>query len=211
MKSIRYLSEHKKITFGAFLLLLTIIGMWRTGTLSYPYIMTERQIQLIMHCVQPKSQFIANQFGYVIEIPTEYCAIPHRIYPRDGTVHIIPKGWYFVFNEYAKGTVTENAVATLLFINDTNGEEISSNKNSLRMGGFLDTASTSKFTNSQGVSVVEYDNASGIIDGERFNWAFIVHPEARTSLTIQTRKTQDNPIYGKVIANIRTIPLEKPE
>jgi hypothetical protein len=205
MQFIKFIKAYKKSSVIIGLVAISIISMWITDTLSYPFIMTERQYQLIRYCVHPSSTFITTEYGYAFPVPEGYCAIPHRIFPDDGTVHIIPKGWYFVFNEYAKGTVTENSVATLLFIHDSNGEEISSNINSLRMGGFLDEATSKEMTNAKGLSIREFDNAKGILEGKRFNWAFIVNPNNKTSLTVLLNTVHETKIYDDIIAKIEAI------
>lgn len=203
-----YASGHKKVTALLIILVISLVWMATTGTLSYPYIMAERQIQLLNHCVHPTTTFIADPFGYKVTIPKGYCALPHRIFPNDGTVQIVPEGYYFVLNEYTKGTVTESAVATLLFFPDKNGEEVGANIDALRRGKFLEEATYRSEKNPHEILITQFDNATGIIEGKRFDWAFTVHTEGKSSMTALTDKTNQTQLFNEILNGVEEVPAK---
>jgi hypothetical protein len=118
-------------------------------------------------------------------------------------VHVVPQGYYFVINEYARGTITENAVATLLFIRDKDGSDTRSSITSLRLGGFVNDAIYSETINSHGVEVTEYRNATGIQPERKFDWAFVTNTKSGTAIKIITDKVEQTDIYDEVIQGIQ--------
>lgn len=183
---------------------VVILTMWLAGTLSYPWIMIDRQVQLLTRCEwQKETSFPAKPFHFTIVTPTDLCILPHRIFPEDTTVQIVPRRYYSVWNEYAKGTIVEASRATFLFEPLTSERNAGRIADALSAGGFLRVASTTQYTTPNGFSVIEVHNALGIEDGKLFDWAFIDHPDGQSTLSILSTHTEDQTVFHKLIEALR--------
>lgn len=177
--------------------------MWWSGTLSYPWIMLDRQIQLIERCTKDTTTFEAVPFHFIISVPPALCILPHRIFPEDTSIQVVPKSYYSVWNEYAKGTIIESSRATFLFEPLTTERNASKIWGALDAGGFLAYASTTTYTTTNGIGVIEVIKASGIEEGKFFDWAFIDHPNGQTTLSILAPHTSDGAVFHELINALR--------
>jgi hypothetical protein len=177
--------------------------MWVGGTIAYPWIMLDRQVQSIAHCTYGSQEFAAAPFGFVISVPNELCILPHRIFPEDTSIQILPRGFYSVWNEYAKGTVIDASVATLLFENMTPERNSATIFHALDAGGFLLSATTTTYKTPNGFTVTEVHNATGIESGKLFDWAFIDHPDGKYTLSILSSHPEDPTIFHKIITSLK--------
>lgn len=199
------LSKNKRTisyTLIGLVFLASLVRMWMTDTLTYPFIMAERQYQVIANCVSPNSTFTTETYGFSLEVPQGYCALPHRIFPLDGTVQIIPKGWYFVLNEYISGGISNSAIGTIIFVHDINGAEVARSINSLNMGGFVANATHITATTTSGLPYQYFENASGVATGSTFDWAFATHPKGSSSFMSLTDKIDQRALFKQVIQSI---------
>jgi len=192
-----FLKKHKVFSLLCILILISIIGMVFTDTLSYPYILADRQIELISRCVFDSNNFTTDFYGYSFSAPKGYCVLPDRLFPVDGSIEIVPRGWYFVFNEYAEGTIAEGAKATLLFEPMTTERNPDSIIHSLISGKFLDATNIGSTINSSGVGFTLANNVLGA-DNRPYDWAFATRPDKKYFLAIVT-KSLDNQEVGQYI------------
>lgn len=199
-----WVRAHRKTTIAIGLSLFSLIGMTISGTLSYPWIMIDRQIQSLVVCTYGTSTFTTEEFGFTFIAPSDFCFLPHRIFPEDTSVQVLPKDFYFSFNEYAKGTVTSAAHATLLFEPAIDGRRPADLVLALEKGGFLEGATLTNETNPAGLYFYKITNAKGIDDTKRFNWAFTMHPDGKSVLTILSAKVDDPTIFNTLIDSVGT-------
>ena len=173
------------------------------GTLSYPYIMASRQIQLLANCAFGSNHFSSEDKGFSFEVPEGYCILPNRLFPRDGSIEIVPKGWYFVFNEYAKGTVAQASQATLLFEPVQPDRDPSQIIGNLIDGRFASPTNIHPSTTQSGTDFTLVDKVKGT-DAQRYNWAFTTHPDGKIFLGIVTKDSADNTIRSYIMDSIST-------
>lgn len=190
---------HKKKSVACVIVLISLIVMWQNGTITYPWIMLDRQVQLLSRCAHGGQTFVADPFGVTITAPDAMCILPHRIFPEDTSVQIVPRGYYSVWNEYAKGTIVEAARATFLFEQHTSERNAQVILGALDAGGFLTHASTTNYVTPNGLAVTEVHNASGIEEGKLFDWAFIDLPGERYTLSILSSHPEDQAIFHSLI------------
>jgi hypothetical protein len=174
------------------------------GTLSYPYIMVERQVQMIKYCRESHTDFLASDFGFTLETPEGYCFLPNREYPKDTTVQILPKGNYFVLNEYIKGTVIENSRATVIFEPVTKERNPESMIEAMAKGGFLQGSNTQDIENKNGVKMILIRGAKGIDVNERSDWAFILNKKGNYMVSILLNKPEISDVYNYLVENLHT-------
>jgi hypothetical protein len=173
-----------------------------TGTLSYPYILLDRQIELISDCAFGTNSFTTDTFGYSFSVPREYCILPNRLFPLDGSIEIVPKGWYFVINEYAKGTIAEGAKATLLFEPITSDRDPQIILQSLINGKFLIAKNISNTTNASGIGFILADSVLGA-DDQPYDWAFSTRPDKKYFLAIITKHSDDQTVGKYLLENLK--------
>ncbi|MEN9582398.1 MAG: hypothetical protein RL641_352 [Candidatus Parcubacteria bacterium] len=198
----KYIRENKKKSIVLGIILVAIIGMAWTGTLTYPYIMADRQIELIKYCSRGIDTIESKDFGFTINAPDGYCVLPHRIFPKDGSIHIIPKGNYSVINEYAKGTITQASMATILFEKTKTGRSPEELIENMRLGGFLEGAEVSKYTTKNGLDVVLAKNTIGLDPTARYDWAFILHPDGKVLISVLGAHPESPEVFNYVIDNL---------
>lgn len=174
-----------------------------TGTLSYPYILANRQVILNKYCKHGGiNDFQTTDFGFRILAPEGQCILPHRSFPKDTSIQVLPAGKYSVINEYAKGTIIDAARATILFehiTSDRNPKEILAR---MRLGGFLDNAQVTEFTNKNGLHVFLAKNTIGIDGVSHFDWAFITHPNKDIMFTMITAHPESPEVFDYVLENL---------
>jgi hypothetical protein len=199
------LKEYRGTTLVILVILLITASMAITGTLSYPAIMIERQAQLISRCVFSDSEFVSPDYGFIFLAPSDYCLLPHRLFPRDGTIQVVPKGWYFVINEYAAGTIVSEARASILFDRKNELRNKSAFMAALQAGGFLEGATIEERVNSSGIQMTIVHNAKGIEAGRRFEWAFIDHPTRPFSISVLSSRIDDPIVFEAVLDGLKAI------
>lgn len=176
------------------------------GTLSYPYIMIDRQIQTLRDCTFGSNSMEAEKFGFSFSIPEGYCILPNRLFPLDGSVEIVPKGFYFVFNEYALGTVAQASVETLLFepvVSDRDVEKIIS---TLESGGFASKGEAVSTTTSRGIKFTLLNKALGT-DGLLYDWEFTTHPDGKYFVGIVGKHSEAmSAVRSHLLQSFDTIP-----
>jgi hypothetical protein len=196
-----YIRAHKILSAVGGCIVATIIYMAATGTLSYPYIMFMRQIQLVQHCEFGTNEFTTPDFGFRFSAPDGYCFAPHRIFPADGTVHVLPKGLYSVISEYASGSVVQATRATLLFEPIAPGRSPDDVVSTLQRGGFLRDAMVATTTTESGLQVILVRNAIGVDGQKHFDWAFIAHPGGKNWLSVLTSHPEAPAVFDFVVAH----------
>ncbi|MBI3888714.1 hypothetical protein HY311_02890 [Candidatus Nomurabacteria bacterium] len=205
-KSIAFTKRHKLLTFFFIILMISFIYMAFTGTVSYPYILIDRQTELVKDCAFGTNNFTASKFGYSFSVPKEYCILPNRLFPEDGSIEITPRGWYFVINEYAKGTIAEGAKATLLFEPVVPNRNVAKILQNLMDGGFLSSKNISETKNASGLGFVLASKVLGA-DGELYDWAFTTRPDNKYFLAVVTRHSDDQTV-GKNVLDTLTLTLK---
>lgn len=198
-------ARYPRSTVALCVLTLVFFALAWTGTLSYPAIMLDRQIQLISRCVIADSSFVAEDFGFSFLAPSDYCVLPHRLFPRDGSIQVVPRGWYFVVNEYAAGTIATESRASILFDFRTEIRNKAAFLAALEAGGFLDGATVEEHENATGLRMTIVRNARGIEEGRRFNWAFVDHPTKPISVSVLSSFIGDPIVFWAVLDGMRAI------
>ena len=188
-----FLKKHKVFSLLGTIILISIIWMAFTGTLSYPYILADRQIELISRCAFGSNSFKTDTYGYSFSAPKGYCVLPDRQFPVDGSIEIVPKGWYFVFNEYAEGTIAKGAKATVLFEPMTTDRNPDSIIHSLIDGKFLKATNISSTINSSGIGFTLANSVLGT-DNQPYNWAFATRSDKKYFLAIVTKNLDDQAV-----------------
>lgn len=199
-----YIKKHWVVSIIVLVLLLTLSCMTYMGTLSYPYIMVVRQIQMLSFCHSEHTSFDAVDFGFQFEIPSKYCFLPNREYPKDTTVQLIPSGPYFVLNEYIKGTVVENTRATIIFEPVTAERNPESILDSMAKGGFLQGSNRENILNKNGVKIILIHGAKGIESSERSDWAFVLNKKGDYMLTLLLTKRDRGEVFTYLVENLHT-------
>ena len=200
---ITYIKHHIAWSMIGAVAFVSIVWMAFTGTLSYPYIMVDRQIESIRECTFGTTHFVTDTYGFSFTVPEGYCSLPNRLFPRDGSIEIVKKGWYFVINEYAKGTVAKGSQATLLFepiVHDRDPGIIIQN---LVNGRFLDMKNVSTMTNARGIEFTIAQNALGT-DDELYDWAFATHPNKQYFVAIVTKHNTDASVLKSLLETLTT-------
>ncbi len=194
--------KHKVVSVILFIAVISVIWMACTGTITYPYIMIDRQIQSIRDCTFGSSSFKTDTYGFSFTVPEGFCVLPNRLFPLDGSIEIVPKGWYFVLNEYIKGTVARGSRATLLFepvLPDRDPQQI---VETLVKGGFLDRSHISATTTATGLSYTLLDSALGT-DAEAYDWAFTTGAGGQYFLGIVMHHKQDDPVWNHLLNSLQ--------
>ena len=197
------IKKHWIVSISLVLLFASFCYMFVTDTLSYPYILTSRQIQMLKYCYSGSNEFNTTEYGFTVNIPDGYCFLPNRLFPDDGSIQILPKGLYSVINEYAKGTVILNSKSTLLFepiVSDRNTPAV---LDALKSGGFMSDATIKKWTNNNKVNIYLVSNTKGVDESRHYNWAFIEHPNGKVFLSILLSNINDSVIFNYILDNIR--------
>jgi len=189
-----------------FLVVLSIGWMASTGTLSYPYIMADRQIESIRYCMFGKPTFETPEYGFRFTVSDDLCILPHRIFPADGSIQVVPKGFYFVITEYAKGTVVDASKGTYLFERKSDGRTIAVVMKALNDGGFLAGATREVVQNVHGVPMTVVWGASGLDPTVRFNWAFAMNGRDDILLSILAKDTNDKEAFRMLIDSVELLP-----
>lgn len=201
-----WIRRHKVLFVIGIFLLLSIVWMAVTGTLSYPYIMVDRQVQSIRYCLFGNPSFETHEYGFRFTVPNDLCILPHRTFPLDGSIQVLPKGFYFVVNEYAKGSVIEASKGAYLFERARDGRTIPVVMDSLKNGGFLTGATTDVVKNSHGVTLTVVRHASGIDPSMHFNWAFAMNRKNDVLLSILTKDIGGSSSFEALIDGVELFP-----
>lgn len=186
-----FLRAHTVLSSFLFLVLISLAAMGMTGTLSYPYIMLDRQIQSVRHCTFGEPMFDAPTYGFRFVVSRELCILPHRIFPDDGSIQVVPKGFYFVIGEYASGSVVNAAKGTFLFERTADNRSVPVVMEALQLGGFLKEASTTSVTTSHGVTFTVVRHATGLDPTQYFSWAFTENRAGDILLSVLSHETKD--------------------
>jgi hypothetical protein len=196
--------KKKSILIGGIIILIAVMAI--TNTLSYPYILISRQIGLTKYCAHGGiNELTTREFGFQIISPTGYCLLPHRLFPADGSIQVVPNGNYSVINEYAKGSIIKAAQATILFEKAEAGRSPQELVEKMRQGRFLDEAQVSEFTNKKGLHIVLLKNTIGLDETSHYDWAFIMHPNGTVLFSILTAHPENPDVFNYVIDNISAI------
>ncbi|MDO8521424.1 MAG: hypothetical protein Q7S52_04875 [bacterium] len=201
-----YSKKHNVLSALILTVFAAVIGLAATGTLSYPYIMIDRQIQLISSCVFGGNSFSATPYGFQFSAPKGFCFVPNRLFPADGSIQVLPRGWYSVINEYARASVFAATRATILLESVTPGRSPSEALDALTRGGFLRNAEVINTVNPHGISIILVKNATGIEGGNaRYDWAFALHPNGKIFLSVLSFHPEDPEVFQYVIDSIDTL------
>jgi hypothetical protein len=179
--------------------------MWHTETLSYPWIMADRQIQSLRECTFGDPTFETPTYGFRFSVPSEYCILPHRIFPDDSSLQIVPKAFYFSLNEYISGSVSRVSRGSVLFERTSDGRTIPAVMDALRMGGFLASATTSEYTNPSGVTFTVVRHATGIVEGKYFDWAFAENRDGTILLSLLSQEEVTPSIFETLLDGIEKL------
>lgn len=195
----------RKVTYwiAGGVLAVALVALWLTDTWSYPLIMLSRQIQLIRDCAYPETTFISPDHGFAFAVPAGYCALPHRRFPEDGTIQIVPGGWYFVINEYAYGSVARVSEAAVFMERTSTKRNRSAIIDAMTRGGFFADAPRKDLTNESELAMTTFANVRGVDEESRYNWAFIESPDGSALVTAVTDRVADPRIFDAVVASVR--------
>jgi len=163
--------------------------------------MLDRQAQSIKDCTFGSSSFTTDDYGSSFEVPEGYCTLPNRLFPIDGSVEIVPKDWYFVFNEYAKGTVAKASQATVLYEPITSERSPELIIQTLLNGKFLNINNVSSIVSPSGINFILADSASGS-DDELYDWAFAEHPNKKYFVAIVGRHSTDHVVRDYLLETL---------
>ena len=201
---LKWVIKHKILSVVLIAIISSTIYMVCTDTITYPYIMADRQVQSIRDCTFGSQSFETDTYGFSFTAPEGFCVLPNRIFPLDGSIEIVPKGWYFVFNEYAKGTVARGSRMTILFepvLPDRDPEQI---VETLVKGGFLDRKNISATTTSTGVNYTILTNTRGT-DDSLYDWAFTTRPDGKYFVGIVMHHADNDPIWNHLLGSIKLL------
>ena len=196
-----FLKKHKVFSMLSIIILISIVGMAFSGTLSYPYILADRQIELISRCAFGSNNFTTDFYGYKFSAPEGYCVLPDRLFPVDGSIEIVPRGWYFVFNEYANGTIAEGAKATILFEPMTADRNPDSIIHNLIDGKFLNEKNIGSTINNSGIGFTLANSVLGT-DNQSYNWAFATRLDKKYFLAIVTKNSDDQTVGQYILKDL---------
>lgn len=177
-----------------------------TGTITYPYIMSARQVQMITYCHFGNNVFSSSDYGFKVSAPAGNCFLPNRLFPQDGSVQVLPSGWYSVIDEYAKGSIIKASRGTLLFEPVKNDRNTSSVLTALRNGGFLDDATVTEMTNPRGLGIILAKNVRGIDATAHFTWAFVMHPDGKVFLSVLNSRPDDSAVFDQLLNSLEVTP-----
>lgn len=155
---------------AALVAVAVLIALFWNGADSYAFIMVQRQTQLIRQCAFGSSTFEIAPIRARFSVPQDLCILPSRLFPAEPTIEILPRGWYFVFNEYAAGTVAKAAKGVIVFepiLPDRSPERVGE---SLVAGGFAHATALGIATTSHGYPYHDFSAVTGI-DEARHDWA----------------------------------------
>lgn len=160
---------------------------------------------MIKFCHFGNNNFVTEEYGFSVSLPEEYCFLPNRLFPEDGSVHVLPKGWYSSINEYAFGSVVNNSKSTLLFEPIKDDRNLSAVLNALTQGGFMQGAKTREFTNKNNIHIYIVEDAKGVDETKRYDWAFITHPNGKIFLSLLLINTEDKTVFDYILENIKAL------
>ncbi len=193
--------KHKILAACCVLVMIVVAYMAFTNTLAYPYIILDRQVQSLKDCTFGSTHFTTDFYRFSFSSPEGYCVLPNRLFPEDGSIEIVPKGWYFVLNEYAQGTVAEASRATLLFEPVTVERDPEKIIQTLVNGKFLDMSNVSIKTASSGIEFVLANSTRGT-DDELYDWAFATHPDKNNFVAIVARHSTDQVVRDYLLETL---------
>lgn len=200
-KLIVFFKKHRKLCVGSIVIIVGLMYMALIGTLSYPYIMIDRQIQSLKDCSFGSSSFTTDKYGFSFQVPDGYCVLPNRLFPLDGSIEIIPKGFYFVFNEYAKGSIASASKATVLFEPVTQDRDPGQIIETLIKGKFLVAENVSSGVSESGINYTIANKASGT-DEKLYDWVFISHPNKKYFVAIVAKHSESNEVVKRFIETV---------
>ncbi len=202
---VTYAKTHPWVSASILLILVCVGWMWHTETLSYPWIMFDRQVQSLRACTFGDPVFETPTYGFRFSVPSEYCILPHRIFPEDSSIQIVPKKFYFVLSEYIKGTVAMASRGSILFERTTEGRTISSVMVALSSGGFLTSATVGEYTNPHGVTFTTVKHASGIVERKYFDWAFVESRDGTILLSLLSQEEATSSMFETLLDGIEEL------
>lgn len=197
------IKKHWVISSLLLIIFVSLCYMTVTDTLSYPYILVSRQIQMLKYCRNASSEFVTKEYSFTVKVPDGYCFLPNRLFPDDGSVHILPKGLYSSINEYATGSVINNSKSTLLFEPIRSDRNIQAVLEALKKGGFMSEATSKEMKNKNGVKIYLVTSTKGVDESKYYNWAFIENKEKNVFLSILLSNTEDSSVFDYVLENIK--------
>lgn len=200
-------SPKKYYLYASFVLIIVafLYGLY-TGKLSYPWILLDRQSELISRCViSSTTEVLATSFNFRASVPATSCVVPHRIFPEDGTVQIIPRGLYGVISEYAKGSIINASEGTLLFEPLTKERNAEAIVHTLIEGGFINQSSVQTYKNSAGLTIIEVTGASSIEPKKIYNWAFIDNPDGKSMVSILIPQKEKQNVFHTLIKTMNQV------
>jgi hypothetical protein len=184
--------------------LIVGVVLWASGGLEFLMIVVERQAQSVRQCVFGGSAFDASAHGLRVIAREGYCILPHRLYPEDGSLHVLPRGFYFVLAEYFRGSVLL-ASQTGIYIEPANGRTPQDIVHVLDAGGFLAGATREDRTNGEGLAFIILRDTLGA-DGEaRFDRAYLLSPDGQYLVTILARRAEDRATFDAVLREMMPI------
>jgi hypothetical protein len=191
--------QYKKTSVFTLILIITFGWMIYSGTLSYTLILVQRQTQLLRTCVYPNTHFFTTAFASQFNVPKGFCILPHRIFPADTSIQVVPRGWYNVISEYSKGTIAQESVASIQFEPTSLGRTAVSIEDALQTGGFMNHATTSTYINPAGWQVLEIRGVTSILDNSTYNWAFLTHPNGQILVSIVVPANKDQTVLHTIV------------
>lgn len=201
---LKYIKNHKILSGFAVFFAVGLFYMYIAGTISYPYIMADRQLQSLRLCTfGDHSTFDAKEFGFTLAVPEGYCVFPNRQYPSDGSYQLIPKGFYFSFNEYAFGTVAE-ASRGYIMTEELNQRRSTEGVLAAFMGGrFIDDGFIATSTNKNGLLVTRVNHVADVFYTGFYDWVLVDHPNGKYFLSGYVPANVDHAVFDSMVDHIK--------
>lgn len=197
------IKKHWIVSSLLLIIFVSLCYMTVTDTLSYPYILISRQVQMLKYCRQGSTEFTTTEYSFTVKIPDGYCFLPNRIFPDDGSIHILPKGLYSSINEYATGSVINNSKSTLLFEPIRNDRNTPAVLEALQKGGFMSDATSKEWVNKYGTKIYLVMNVKGVDVTKHYDWAFIENTNKKIFLSVLLSNTDDSTVFDYILENIK--------
>lgn len=199
-----YIKAHKIRTSFLVLFLVCVVYMYQAGTITYPYIMADRQVQSLRLCTfGDHSEFNAKEYGFDISVPAKFCVFPNRQYPKDGSFQIIPKGFYFSFNEYAFGTVVDASQAYVMTEERNQRRSVEGVLGAFMGGKFIDSGTISTSTNKNGLHITRVDHVADVFYSNYYDWVLVDSPDNAYFFSGYVPEKVDHTVFNYMVDNLK--------
>lgn len=199
-----YVKAHKVRSGFYVLILICIVYMYQEGTITYPYIMADRQVQSLRLCTfGDHHEFDAKEFGFNISVPEKFCILPNRQYPKDGSFQLIPKDFYFSFNEYAFGSVVEVSQGYVMTEERNQRRSVEGVLGAFMGGQFINNGKISTSTNKNGLHITRVDHVSDVFYTGFYDWVLVDSPDNAYFFSGYVPEKVDHTVFNYMVDNLK--------